>query len=112
MTLRLVHPAKPARDAPRGRRARHETALFTAEEAARLRAAIKHARTLFGTFACLADAMRMPKDTVMDAAHGRNRVSGALVIRLARALGKPVESLYRPPADASTCPTCGARRGP
>lgn len=110
--LRLVHPAKPTPAAPRGRRARHEADLFTPEEAARLRAALRHARVLFGTWACLADAMRMPKGSVMHTASGRYRVSAALAVRLARALGKPLESLCAPPSDAATCPTCGARRAP
>lgn len=112
--LRLVHPAPPPpADVPRtrgGRRRPYQNDLFTPDEEARLRAALKNARPLFSTWACLADAMRVPTDTVIDAAMGRVRLSGAIAIRLARALGKPLESLYRAPADASTCPHCGARR--
>lgn len=87
-------------------------ATFTPDEESRIRVALRNARALFGTWACLADALRVAKDTPEDVAHGRQRVSGDIVVRLARALGKPVESLYRAPTDASCCPTCGARRAP
>lgn len=115
--LRLVHPTPPPTPDTRprtrgGNRARHDHDVFTAEEQARLRAALRHARTLFGTWACLADAMRAPLAAVVQAASGRYRVSAALAVRLARALGKPLESLYAPPSDARTCPHCGARRAP
>lgn len=105
--LRLVHPAppqpkkKPAQRAP----------IFTPEEQARLRAALRHARGMFGTWACLADAMHMRLRRVEDAANGPT-VSGDVAVRLARALGVSVESLYRPPTDAGKCPHCGAARGP
>lgn len=108
--LRLVHPSPPP--TPRSRGRRHEADLWTAEEQARLRAALKTARTLFGTWACLADAMRVPRDSVKHAAAGRHGVSAAIAVRLARALGKPLESLYAAPSDARTCPTCGTRRAP
>jgi hypothetical protein len=113
--LRLVHPAKPAEPDPTprtrsGKRRPYQNDLFSPDEKARLRAALKNARPLFGTWACLADAMRVPTKVVFEAANGSHRVSGAVAIRLARALGVPLESLYRAPADASTCPHCGARR--
>jgi hypothetical protein len=43
---------------------------------------------------------------------GNVRFSGALAIRLARALGKPLESLYAAPRAAGKCPTCGITRSP
>ena len=115
--LRLVHPAKPAApDAtPRtrsGRKRPYQNDLFSPEEEARLRAALRHARALFGTWACLADAMRVPVDTAHAAVRGNVRFSGALAIRLARALGKPLESLYAAPRAAGKCPTCGITRSP
>ena len=115
--LTLVHPAPPPKPdtTPRtrsGRKAPYQSDLFSPEEEARLRAAVRHARALFGTWACLADAMRVNLDTLHAAVRGDVRFSGALAIRLARALGKPVESLYGPIADATRCPTCGARRTP
>lgn len=107
--LRLVHPITPQKQGdsnkPRGRHRRLNP--FTPDEQARLRAALKHARALFGTWACLADAMRVASKTPHDAASGRKRVSGDLAVRLARALGKPLEALLRAPADASVCQNCG-----
>ena len=106
--LKLVRP-----DAPKPPKAPHRRGpTFTPEEQARLRAALKNARPLLGTWACLADAMRMSEVAVYHAANGRKRISGDLAIRLARALGKPLESLYRAPTSADVCPTCGARRAP
>ena len=103
--LKLVRP-----DTPKAPKARHRRGpTFTPEEQARLRAALKNARPLLGTWACLADAMRMSEVAVYHAANGTTRISGDLAIRLARAIGKPLESLYRAPSDASTCPTCGRR---
>lgn len=103
--LRLVSD-KPTPPPKQKRRPAH---TFTQEEQARLRAALKNARPKFGTWACLADAMRMTTDAVEHTARGA-MVSGDVAVRLARALGVPLESLYRAPTDASTCPTCGARR--
>lgn len=106
--LRLVRPSEPKpKKAPR-----RWAPTFTAEEQARLRAALKHARALLGSWPCLADALRMSESAVKHVACGRKRVSGDLAVRLARALGKPVESLYRAPTDAGLCPHCGARRAP
>ncbi len=114
--LRLVHPAPPKPpEAPRtrgGRRRPFDSDLFTPEEDARLRAALKNARGLFGSGPCLADAMRVPYETVKVALKGRARVSGALAICLARALGVPLESLYRAPTDARRCAMCGRSGAP
>ena len=105
--LRLVHPAPPK--PPREKRKRVPT--FTAEEQARLRAALKNARPLLGTWARLAAAMRVAMHSIQDAAGGSRPVTAEMALRLARALGKPLESLYRAPAAADVCPTCGAKRG-
>lgn len=116
--LKLVHPTPPPTpdDTPRGRngnRRRHETILWTAEESARLRAGLKNARAMFGTWACLADAMHVRKSAVQATAGGKVRVSGAIAIRLARALGIPLEALLRGLTNVpKVCPTCGARRVP
>jgi DNA-binding XRE family transcriptional regulator len=106
--LRIV-PKDPPPKPPRKKH--HRTPTFTPEEQARLRAALNNARPMLGTWACLADAMRVNEDSLKQVVRGRKNVSGDLVIRLARALGVPVESLYRTPTDASTCLMCGARRG-
>ncbi len=85
---------------------------FTPEEAARIRASLRNARTLFGSWACLADAMYLSRGKVQETGSGRYRPSPALVFRLARALGVSLESLYRATTAADVCPTCGARRAP
>ncbi len=109
--LRLVSATTP-KPPKKGRERPYQSDLFAPEEAARLLAALKNARAMFGTWACLADAMRVPLTTIGAVKARRQRFSGALAIRLARALGVPLESLYRAPADAAHCPTCGARRAP
>src|SRR5690348_6283324 len=80
--LRLVHPAKPKE--PKPKLPRHESRIFTDEERRMLRASLKTARGLFGTWACLADAMRVPKQTVMNAAYGGRNFSPAVAVRLSR----------------------------
>lgn len=108
--LRLVSPASTT-PPPKRRKYQRCPPTFTPEEQARLRASLRNARALFGTWACLADAMRVSKHAVTQAARGRP-VAGDIAVRLARALGKPLESLYRAPTSADVCPTCGARRAP
>lgn len=106
--LRLVKPA-----APIGRRRyRKRPPVFSPAEEQRLRAALRNARALFGTWACAADALYVATDTLISAASGNGPVSAEVAVRLARALGKPLDALTRPPTDARICPTCGAARGP
>lgn len=105
--LRLV--PKDAAAKPKRRQRHRMGATFTPEEENRIKAALRRARTLFGTWACLADAIRVAPATPEDVVAGRQRISGDIVVRLARALAVPVESLYRAPTHASTCPTCGRR---
>jgi hypothetical protein len=108
--LRLAHPAPPKQ--PR-RKGRSIAPVFSPDDENRLRAALKNARPKFGTWACLADALRLaPKNLQRVANNPRRRVSAEVAVRLARALGVPVESLLRAPTDAGRCPTCGAVRGP
>lgn len=101
--LKLVHPAAPKAPRPSGRYRRTEP--FSPEEQARLRAALKNARALFGTWDCLSDALGIANGTVERAT--RTSVSPDVAVRLARALGKPLEALLRGPTDATTCPSCG-----
>lgn len=101
--LRLVKPAGPKGP----RKPQRPPPLWSAEESSRLRAALKNARVLFGTWGCLGAALYLNPKHVQSVAVGRKPLAETLVFRLARALGKPVESLCRPPSDASTCPHCG-----
>jgi hypothetical protein len=106
--LRLIHPSPPK---PSKRRYRKRPPIFTIAETQRLQAALRHARALFGTWACAADALRVVKETLLAAASGRAPVSAEVAVRLAKALGKPLDALLSPPTDAGRCPTCGASRG-
>lgn len=104
--LKLVHPLPSP--APR-KKPQRPPPIFTAEETRLLRASLKTARGLFGTWTCLAAAMYVSSVTIENAAAGRMPVSPAVAIRLARALGVPLDALLRPglrPVKAP-CPTCG-----
>lgn len=109
--LRLVHPQSPQKQGdpskPRGRHQRRDP--FTPDEQARLKAALRNARGLFGTWACLGDALGIVPDTAQLAL--RRHVSAEIAVRLARALGKPLEALLRAPTDVARCAACGARKG-
>jgi hypothetical protein len=104
--LRLVKPAGPK---PPRRKGQRPPSPFSPDEQARLRVALRNARALFGTWACLADAMHVREKPIQGVASGRRPVSADLAVRLARALGKPLEALIRPPSEASTCAACGRR---
>jgi hypothetical protein len=86
--------------------------VFTDEEQKRLRSALKTARGLMGSWSCLASAMYVDSKTIITAANGHRPVTAGMAIRLAKALGKPLESLYAPPSDATRCAACGATRRP
>lgn len=103
--LRLVVPAQP-------KKPRRPPPLFSTEESNRVRAALKNARALFGTWACLAAALYLDPKHVQAVASGKKVAAGMLAVRLARALGKPLETLLRPPTDAATCPHCGRGGAP
>jgi len=103
--LRLVHPSPPSPPRPKGKRPR----LFSPEEDARVRAALRNARTCFGGWAPLAAALHMAANTVCGMATGNRPVTADAVLRLARALNVPAETLYRPGLTVlrRPCPTCG-----
>ena len=107
--LKPVRPQVP-REGPRPYRRRPP--VFDPTEASRLRAALISARFLFGSYACAADAMYVVPEALRAAATGRAPVTAEMAVRLARALGKPLDALLRPLSDASTCSACGARRAP
>ena len=110
LPLRLVHPAPPS-PPRRGRKRIHANDLFTPEELRRLRAAFRNAREKFGSWPRLCKAMGVGYQPVKDAVAGRHRVSGALAIRLARALGVPLESLLGALTVAPSLPTPPAAGG-
>ena len=100
--LRLVS------DSPKPRAKRHrKPPHFSPEESSRIRAALRHARILFGGWDACAAAMYLGPERVIATATGRRSVSASLALRLSRALGVPLESLYRAPTDAGRCAACG-----
>src|SRR5262245_52356605 len=103
--LRVVHPAPP----PKPRKHRVPPPVFSAEEEKLIRTSLKTAKGLFGSWACLADAMHMSDVQIGNVAHGKVTVSGDLAVRLAKALGVPLEVLFRPSLRVvrRPCPTCG-----
>ena len=114
--LRLVHPPHaPKPDRTRrtrtGRKPPYANDLWTPEEERRLRAAFRNARTKLGSWPRVCAAMGVGYQPVKDAVAGRHRVSGALAIRLARALGVPLESLLGALTVAPSLPTPPAAGG-
>jgi hypothetical protein len=109
--LRIVRPS-PSK--PLKKWKQKPPPVFTPDEEARLRASLRTASALFGTGRCLADVLRIDPKALSSACTGRKRVTAALAVRLSKALGVPLESLYRPGLRVvpfpSICPSCG--RGP
>ncbi|MEZ4294216.1 MAG: helix-turn-helix transcriptional regulator [Polyangiaceae bacterium] len=108
--LRLVRDEPPTPPGPR--KNKMPPPIFTREELGRLRVSFENARHQYGSWRALAAALGVTYEAVIKVGHGKHPVSPGLVLRLARALRVPVESLYRPLTVASVCPTCGARRAP
>ncbi|MRG94273.1 transcriptional regulator [Polyangium spumosum] len=112
MRLRLVHPAPQGQgtDPPRGRKS--DLLSLTDDQNDRLRAAIKHLRGAYGTYACLATVVGVRKGLLVNVATGVHRGSHALAFHVARAGGVSVEQILTPGvADASRCALCGRKRG-
>lgn len=92
--LQLVHPAPPPK--PKKRRRRHEGSVFTPEEQARLRLALKNVRRVW-TRPKLAKAMGCAVNTLQYAENGcRYGFSAALAIRLARVTGISLDAILAP----------------
>lgn len=81
---------------------------LTDVEAMRLRAALRNLRALYGSWACLADAMGVKVDLLSNVVHSRRSASPGLALAAARAAGTTVEALLGAPRAVSTCPHCGA----
>lgn len=86
---------------------------LTPEEKRHLRASLQNLRRAFGTWACLADAMRLPMQVVRAAGGScANRGSIALAYRAAQTAGISLESILTGKLnEAGRCPTCGSRIG-
>jgi hypothetical protein len=107
--LRIVHPAPEGQGprTPKGRRRRDMHSL-TQDERRHLLAALQNLRRAYGTWACLADAMRVPVATLGSACQG----SPGLALRAARAGGMSVEAVLTGVLSAAgRCEVCGSRLG-
>ena len=105
--LRLVHPAPPPK--PKRRRRRHEADVFTAEQQAKLRAALGVARRAHGGRTLLAAAMGCSVQALKYAENGRAwGFSAALAIRLARVAGVSLDDILRPGLRVVRTPEGGA----
>lgn len=107
MTVIPLRPAKGQGTAPPTVRPR-ATVSLTDAEALRLRAALRSMRGLFGTWACLADAMGVKLKTLQAFLYSdRQGASPGLALAAARAAGTTVDALVGAPRDAGRCPHCG-----
>ncbi len=104
--LRLVHPATKGQGTDPSKRRPAATPLTDVEQM-RLRAALRNLRALYGSWACLADAMGVRRGSLENVAHGVKPVSAGMALRAARAAGKPLDRLIGEPVSADRCPHCG-----
>ncbi|AUX31310.1 MULTISPECIES: transcriptional regulator [Sorangium] len=72
----------------------------------RLRAAVRSLRSLYGTWACLAEVMGVSAGTLQQLASG-NGGSHAMALRAAKAAGVSLDQILGRPVVAGRCPTCG-----
>jgi hypothetical protein len=103
--LKLVKEKLPK--PTKGARRRHEGSVFTDDEQRRARQALRNLHDAFGTWSCLADAMGMPKESLMNAARGVYALSAAIVLRAMRASGLTLEEFLGGPIPADRCRACG-----
>jgi len=81
---------------------------LSAEESARVKAALAFLRAREGTWRAVAEAMGLKLRTVRYAAERRTGVSAGIALRAARAAGVPVEDVLSGAfPKAGTCPHCG-----
>src|SRR5262245_29453622 len=97
--LRIVHPPRGGKEPVHSKKGRSPSLMLTDAESLRLRAAVKHLHGLFGSWACLADAMGVKPATLHKIAGGR-RGSAAIVLAASRAAGMTVERMLAAPSDA------------
>lgn len=94
--LRLIHPA-PADPPPKKRRGRGpRPSAFTPEEERVARAALNTARQLFGSWKKLARALHFARGTLEHVGCGTFAPSPDLVVRLAKLLRVPIDSIITP----------------
>lgn len=104
--LRIVgaEPPKPRRR--KGARAPYTNDLLSEEEHKRAIQALRNLRLSFGTWGCLAEAMRVPVDAIHLATR-RGRVSAAMMFAASKASGLSIADLLGGPAPAERCRACG-----
>ena len=107
MTLRLVKPDEPK--PPRRRRGRghsYEEDLLTPDEHKRAMQGFRNLRDAFGTWSCLADAMRVPKNALAIMMR-RGTASVAMLYAASKASGLAIEELLGAPVPTDRCRACG-----
>jgi hypothetical protein len=113
--LRLVHPKAEGQGprTPKGRRRASPGLSLTPDERRHLAAALHNLRRAFGTWACLADAMRVRIEVVKRGAHRRNpKATPALALLVARTAGMSMETVLSGKLTAAgQCAACGSRLG-
>lgn len=106
--LKLVGTPEPPK--PPRRKGQRYAPLLTAEEEQRFRQTLRNLRDAFGTWTCLAAAMRMTHESIWRAAHGKESVSARMIICAMRATGLSYEQLTGEPIAADRCRACGQLR--
>lgn len=83
---------------------------FTTTEQEHVRNALYFLRAKFGSWEPIAKLLRFEQGTIANAAAGHRNVTASMVMRLAKLLGVPVETLTRGSfPEPGTCPRCGYR---
>lgn len=108
MSLRLVG-SEPPKVKPK-RRKHQRSVLLSPDEEARFRAAMKNLHGAFGSWPCLASAMRMRTNSIACVMRGAAHVSGDMIVRAMLASGLTFAELIGGPVAADRCRACGAVR--
>ncbi len=80
---------------------------LTLTEQKHVRTALRYLRRRIGTWATVADAVRMAPKTLENVMGGTNNVSAGLALRVARALGASFDDLVAGHFLPGACPRCG-----
>ncbi len=104
--LRVVgaEPPKPRRR--KGARTPYTNDLLSEEEQKRAIQALRNLRDAFGTWPCLAEAMRVPVNA-LHLALRRGNISPAMLFAASKASGLSIAEMLGGPAPAERCRACG-----
>lgn len=102
--LRIVGNEPPKR--PKRKGERFSVGLLSDDEQKRAVQALRNLRDAFGSWACIADAMRAPANSVRQAVR-KGHISIALLFAASRASGLTIDDLLSVPVPAGMCKACG-----